>query len=105
MVNLKLTRPSSVSASAMWSLKLLYSFHYLHPLPLKILSPSPFYLSIQKISVPSLLQTHLKEDKEKLDKLKDDKFNQLLQTHKGQKFNFGNDYGQYIEEIYRKYEN
>lgn len=64
MVNLKLTRPSSVSASAMWSLKLLYSFHYLHPLPLKILSPSPFYLSIQKISVPSLLQTHLKEDKD-----------------------------------------
>ena len=52
-----------------------------------------------------LKEEHLKEDKEKLDKLKDDKFNQLLQTHKGQKFNFGNDYGQYIEEIYRKYEN
>ena len=52
-----------------------------------------------------LKEEHLNEDKEKIKKLKDDKFNQLLETRKGEKLNFGNDYAQYMEEIFRKYEN
>ena len=53
----------------------------------------------------NLKEEHIKEDKEKINRLKDEKFNKLLESHRGKNINIGNDYQEYLEEIQRKYEN
>jgi hypothetical protein len=52
-----------------------------------------------------LKEDHIKADRDKINKIKDEKFNQLLETNKDEKFNIGNHYAEYMEEIQRKYEN
>ena len=52
-----------------------------------------------------LKEEHIKEDKEKNNKLKDDKFNKFLDTQRSKKIIIGKDYPEYLEEIQRKYEN
>ena len=57
-----------------------------------------------KIRQKKLRERHVQEDKDKENKIKEDKFNKLKEAHKGNKFNIGNDYVEYMEEIQRKYE-
>ena len=57
-----------------------------------------------KIRQKKLRERHIQEDKDKENKIKEDKFNKLKEAHKGNKFNIGNDYVEYMEEIQRKYE-
>ena len=52
-----------------------------------------------------LKENHIKEDRDEINKLKEEKFNKLLETKRGQKYNIGNYYSEFMEEIYRKYEN
>ena len=52
-----------------------------------------------------LKEEHIKEDKEKNNKLKDDKFNKFLGAQRSKKINIGKNYPEYLEEIQRKYEN
>jgi hypothetical protein len=52
-----------------------------------------------------LKEDHIKADRDKINKIKDEKFNQLLETKKDEKYNIGNHYAEYMEEIQRKYEN
>ena len=52
-----------------------------------------------------LKEDHIKEDRDEINKLREEKFNNLLKSKKGQKYNIGNNYAEYLEEIYRKYEN
>ena len=47
----------------------------------------------------------VKSDREKINKIKNEKFNKLIETNKDEKFNIGNHYAEYMEEIHRKYEN
>ena len=53
----------------------------------------------------NLKEEHIKSDKEKINKIKEEKFNKLLQSHRDTKYTIGNDYVEYLEEIQRKYEN
>jgi len=50
-------------------------------------------------------ERHIQEDKDKENKIKEEKFNKLKEAHKGNEYNIGNDYVEYMEEIQRKYEN
>ena len=50
-------------------------------------------------------EAYIQEEKEKKNKLREEKFNKLVETHQGDKFNIGNDYAEYLDEIYHKYEN
>lgn len=52
-----------------------------------------------------LRERHVQEDKDKENKLKEEQFNKLKEKHKGNRYNIGNDYVEYMEEIQRKYEN
>ena len=52
-----------------------------------------------------LKERHMQEDKDKENKIKEEKFNKLKEAHKGNEYNIGNDYVEYMEEIQRKYEN
>ena len=58
-----------------------------------------------KSTQKQLKDEHVKADRDKINKIKDAKFNQLIETNKDQKFNIGNHYAEYMEEIQRKYEN
>ena len=51
-----------------------------------------------------LRERHIREDKEKENKIKEEQFNKLKEANKGNKYNIGNDYVEYMEEIQRKYE-
>ena len=52
-----------------------------------------------------LKENHIKQDKELTNKLKEENFNKLLESQRGNKYNIGNNYAEFMEEIYRKYEN
>ena len=58
-----------------------------------------------KIRQKKLRERHIQEDKDKENQKKEEKFNKLKEAHKGNKYNIGNDYVEYMEEIQRKYEN
>ena len=60
---------------------------------------------ILKIRQKKLKERHIQEDRDKENKKKEENFNKLKEAHKGNKFNIGNDYVEYMEEIQRKYEN
>ena len=51
-----------------------------------------------------LRERHIREDKEKENQIKEEQFNKLKEANKGNKYNIGNDYVEYMEEIQRKYE-
>jgi len=51
-----------------------------------------------------LRERHIQEDKEKENQIKEEQFNKLKEANKGNKYNIGNDYVEYMEEIQRKYE-
>ena len=51
-----------------------------------------------------LRERHIREDKEKENQMKEEQFNKLKEANKGNKYNIGNDYVEYMEEIQRKYE-
>ena len=51
-----------------------------------------------------LRERHIREDKEKENQIKEEQFNKLKEAKKGNKYNIGNDYVEYMEEIQRKYE-
>jgi hypothetical protein len=51
-----------------------------------------------------LREKHIREDKEKENQIKEEQFNKLKEAKKGNKYNIGNDYVEYMEEIQRKYE-
>ena len=51
-----------------------------------------------------LRERHVQEDRDKENQQKEEEFNRLKEAHKGNKYNIGNDYVEYMEEIQRKYE-
>ena len=53
----------------------------------------------------NLKEEHIQAEKEKINKIKDEKFNKLLESHRDIKYTIGNNYAEYLEEIQRKYEN
>ena len=58
-----------------------------------------------KMRQKKLRERHVQEDKDKENQKKEETFNKLKEAHKGNKYNIGNDYVEYMEEIQRKYEN
>ena len=58
-----------------------------------------------KIRQKKLRERHIQEDKDIENKKKEEKFNKLKEEHKLNKYNIGNNYVEYMEEIQRKYEN
>ena len=57
-----------------------------------------------KIRQKKLRERHIQEDKERENQIKEEQFNKLKEANKGNKYNIGNDYVEYMEEIQRKYE-
>ena len=51
-----------------------------------------------------LKEQHIQEDKEKENQIKEEHFNKIKEANKGNKYNIGNDYVEYMEDIQRKYE-
>ena len=58
-----------------------------------------------KIRQKKIREMHMKEDKDKENQIKEENFNKIKEAHKGNKYNIGNDFAEYMEEIQRKYEN
>ena len=58
-----------------------------------------------KIRQKKIREMHMKEDRDKENQIKEDNFNKIKEANKGNKYNIGNDYAEYMEEIQRKYEN
>ena len=58
-----------------------------------------------KMRQKKLRERHVQEDKDKENQKKEETFNKLKEANKGNKYNIGNDYVEYMEEIQRKYEN
>ena len=57
-----------------------------------------------KIRQKKLRERHVQEDKQRENQIKEEQFNKLKEANKGNKYNIGNDYVEYMEEIQRKYE-
>ena len=57
-----------------------------------------------KIRQKKIREMHMKEDRDKENQIKEDNFNKIKEANKGNKYNIGNDYAEYMEEIQRKYE-
>ena len=57
-----------------------------------------------KIRQKKLRERHVQEDKQRENQIKEEEFNKLKEANKGNKYNIGNDYVEYMEEIQRKYE-
>ena len=57
-----------------------------------------------KIRQKKLRERHIQEDKERENQIKEEQFNKIKEANKGNKYNIGNDYVEYMEEIQRKYE-
>ena len=60
---------------------------------------------ILKKKQKNLREKHIKDNIDKEKKVKDEQFNKIKEFNKNKKFQIGNDYMEYIEEIQRKYEN
>ena len=60
---------------------------------------------ISKKKQKNLREKHVADNMEKEKKEKDEQFNKIKEFNKNRKFQIGNDYMEYIEEIQRKYEN
>ena len=60
---------------------------------------------ILKKKQKNLREKHVADNMEKEKKEKDEQFNKIKEFNKNRKFQIGNDYMEYIEEIQRKYEN
>ena len=57
-----------------------------------------------KMRQKQLRERHVQEDKDRENQIKEEQFNKLKEANKGNKYNIGNDYVEYMEEIQRKYE-
>ena len=60
---------------------------------------------ILKTRQKQLRERHVQEDKAKENQIKEENLNKIKEANKGNKFNIGNAYVEYMEEIQRKYEN